>query len=402
MSLNKLICNKDFRIFLFGQGVLCIGNSFGFIALTTMLVKLTGSGLNSIVGMMVSQIPSLVLAPIAGYMGDRFNIKYFSFGVDLLRSLVILLFIGNNNINIVYGIMFILSTIDSFASPVKRKLLACVIDEKDIMSANSLISGVGGIVFIFCPVIAGLIINRMGTDIIFYIYSLLFVASAVSFTLIRTKVSKSSTKRSFSGGIKDAYNYFSNSPSIKDTIIISAVLCAATTAIGTAFYPFAFDTMKVSEQNWGVIISVYNGTNLIATMISIYFNKKLNRRMDLYIIISIFVTSVLWMFYCVFNDFKSVLLIQFMEGTVLGLCGILLSTKIFSATKKIYMARVLSFGDIINNTLRIAVTAITYILLRYFSEKYIFMLGSTVLLIFVFVYCFSRISCRLLAKNRIR
>jgi MFS family permease len=389
-NLNTLFKNRSFILILLGHGISNLGDAFQFIAATTMLVKVTGSGLSAIIGIILSQLPSLLLSPFAGYLGDRFKAKYVCVVIDVLRSGTALLFIGNNSSEKLYSLLFLLSMMDIIYNPAKRKLIICVVRESDLLFTNSLIMGISGVGFLIGPVAAGFAVVKLGTDIAFYVNSFSYVLSAVLIFLIKNRNIHDNTNRlkmnKFGGvvsDIKSGFKYFISTPQIKNLIILSTVICSTGASINIAFFPFVFDTLKITEKQWGLMISVFNGTNFLAMFLAFLLNKKINKRMEIYIIISVITISWIWFFYSITEKLNFILMLQFFEGTILAFCSILIGTKIQSLINKNYMARVMSIGDVINNTGRIIGVFLAYLLLGRFAESSVFLLNSILLFLFV-------------------
>ena len=392
-NFKSLIKNKSFVMILLGQGFSNIGDAFQFIASTTMLVKVTGSGLSAIIGIILSQLPSFLLSPFAGYLGDRFRAKNLCVIMDLLKSFVVLLFIGNNSSEKLYFLLFVLSIVDIVYSPAKRKLIICIVREKELLFTNSLITGVSGLAFLIGPVIAGWAVMKFSTDIAFFANCFLHILSTVLLLFIKSKnihdsnASKNIKINKFDGviaDIKGGFKYFKSVPEIKNLLILSTVICSTGASINIAFFPFAFDTLRITEKQWGLMISIFNGTNFLAMLLAFVLNKKINKRMNIYIIISAIAISWIWFFYSITEKLNIILMLQFFEGTILAFCSILIGTRLQSVIKKSYMARVMSIGDIINNAGRIIGVSLAYILLGSYAESSVFLLNSILLFLFVF------------------
>lgn len=392
-NLKSLIKNKSFIMILLGQGISNIGDAFQFIASTTMLVKVTGSGLSAIIGIILSQLPCLLLSPFAGYLGDKFKSKYVCLIMDALRSGIALLFIGNRSSEKLYALLLVLSIVDIFYNPAKRKLIICVVRERELLFTNSLIMGISGIAFLIGPVAAGLAVVKLGTDIAFYVNSFSYVFSALLILFIKNKNIHDNNaikrvKTNKPGGviadIKNGFKYFKSVPQIKNLIFLSTVICSTGASINIAFFPFVFDTLKITERQWGLMISIFNGTNFLAMLLAFLLNKKIDKRMDIYIIISSIAISWIWFFYSITEKLYNILMLQFFEGTILAFCSILIGTRLQSEINKNYMARVMSIGDVINNAGRIIGVFVAYLLLGSFAESSVFLLNAILLFLFVF------------------
>src|SRR4051794_11096532 len=71
--LLRAFAHRNFRLFFFGQGVSLIGTWMQQVAVAWLVFLLTGSPLWLGLVAFAGQIPSLVAAPVAGVLVDRWN-----------------------------------------------------------------------------------------------------------------------------------------------------------------------------------------------------------------------------------------------------------------------------------------------------------------------------------------
>ncbi len=388
--IKTLLGNRSFVLFMLGQGVSNFGDAVHFIAMTILLVNLTGSGQSAIFGIICSQVPSIILSPFAGYLGDRFNEKNLCIAVDLLRGFVVIMFVGNYNIIEVYILIIILSITDILYGPARKKIIVNIINDRELLVGNSLIMGISGVAYLIGPFLSSILIGLWGPDIAFFINSISYLFSAMTVLFVRTRahglsapVKGRTAFKNIFAGIKDGLRYFNGSRSIKEYMILCAFISAAGVSVNIAFFPFAFDVLRVTDKGWGLMMSVFYGTNLLAMFISIFLIKLLNKSMLPFVFGSLIITSIIWFNYGVVSDLYIVLLLQFVEGTLLSFIGILLGTKLQIIIDEAYMARVMSIGDIIGNVFKIFSVGATCLILKVFSEKHIFYMNSIILFAFI-------------------
>ena len=88
--LQKLFINRDYGLLFMGRLVSQVGDGILYFALTWLVLDLTGSG--TVLGtlLLVSSIPGVVLAPLAGVLADMWNRKSIVVITDIVRGLVLL------------------------------------------------------------------------------------------------------------------------------------------------------------------------------------------------------------------------------------------------------------------------------------------------------------------------
>src|SRR5258708_29540245 len=91
--VNLLRDNRNYRNTWIGQVVSEIGDHFNNVAVFSLAVATTRSGL-VVSGVMLSRaIPAMLAGPLAGVVLDRFDRKRIMIASDLIRAVVAMLFI---------------------------------------------------------------------------------------------------------------------------------------------------------------------------------------------------------------------------------------------------------------------------------------------------------------------
>lgn len=382
-SLDRIKCNKSFAFFLIGQVISDLAEAFNFIAITSLLIQITSSGKSASFVVMCTPISSFIFSPIAGSLGDKFNEKYIISVINLLRGLTTLLFISNYNINTIYTFMLILASFEVLYNPSRKKMLLNLLGYRDIMIGNSLMLGMSGLVFIIGPVAAGLIIEVFKIKTIFLTTSILYCLATIILFSIENKSYKINKKMGLKPSLYkdfgDGYEYYKSQSSIRKLIFFSTLINLLIASVNTAFYPFAFDYLKVTSKEWGIMMSVFYGTNLLAMIISICLSKMINKMDTLFSYFTIIIVSAVWFFYSLANKLIIVIMLQFIEGLFVSLLSIALSTNLQLKTRRDYTARIIGINDIFNNIGKLISIIFTYFILRFKSPQVIFLLNFAII-----------------------
>src|SRR5947208_7809673 len=86
--------NRNYRCTWMGQVVSEIGDYFNNIAVFSLVMQTSGSGLVVSGVMLARAIPAVMAGPIAGVGLDRFDRKKIMIASDLIRAVVALVFIA--------------------------------------------------------------------------------------------------------------------------------------------------------------------------------------------------------------------------------------------------------------------------------------------------------------------
>lgn len=410
-ALDTLMHDSAFVSFLLSQGISNLGDSFRFIAVTMLLLKLTGSGISTSLGLIFSILPSLVLSPFAGTVGDILPEKHLMALIDAIRGAVIILFAFNSKVEIIFLLLIVLSVLETMYSPLRRKFILRIAGRNGVLNANSLLTGFSGAAFLAGPLLAGFLTEIYGTEPAFYIAGIsLIISSGLILSIkisIKTSIKTSikihhenimqnfHRKSGFYEELVKGFNYVRNNRPVIEIVFTGIIAAFCSISMNMAFYPFSFDVLKLDAKGWSLLISVYYGTNLLAMFLSFIIGRYMKLQAWRTIYAGFAITALIWAFYGFTKNYSLVLVYQFIEGTVLAVCGILLTTLMQTTTQKGYMARVSGISDIAAGVGKLAGMVFTYAVIMVESYRSVFILNSIILLLFVLfkLFCPNPLSC---------
>lgn len=104
-----------------------------------VLIRALSSSSSAISGLMIFKIlPALFIGSIVGVFVDRFNRKKAMITVDVLRGLLVLSLPFMLNLWGIYAIAFLLESLSLFFIPAKNASIPNIVDEEEILTANSI------------------------------------------------------------------------------------------------------------------------------------------------------------------------------------------------------------------------------------------------------------------------
>ncbi|HET9682002.1 MAG TPA: MFS transporter, partial [Candidatus Limnocylindrales bacterium] len=126
---------------------------------------------------------NLLFGPIAGALVDRWDHREVMIVSDLLRAGIVLLIpiAAVTNLVLVYPLVFLVTTISIFFRPAKLAILPRMVDEDDLVPANSALSVAETFADIGGYALAGLFVALLGTQLplAFWVDAVTYVASAL-------------------------------------------------------------------------------------------------------------------------------------------------------------------------------------------------------------------------------
>src|SRR5690554_4295270 len=118
MTLNKAV-QHNIRLFLTGKLSAALGSSIYGFAIGLYILALTGSSLNFSITLLLTILPRIILAPIAGTLSDRLDRKkiiiFSDFACAVWLFIVFIVFSSiYDSIYVLYAATFILNSFNTF------------------------------------------------------------------------------------------------------------------------------------------------------------------------------------------------------------------------------------------------------------------------------------------------
>ena len=391
---------RAFSIYLAGQGIAYLGESFRFIAVTMLIFKLTGSGISAALGIALSALPGIIASPFAGVLGDRTDERRVLVLIDLARFLTVPVFLYVDNVVQIYMLLIFLSLFDVFYTPSRKKIILGMTGRNGALKANSLLTGVSGAAYLTGPLAAGFLTDSYGPAPAILIASLCCFASCLATffagivycqaaNAFSTYKVTSALRYHPMAEFREGLAYCLATPAVRALLAVGLVTGFCTISVNLAFYPYAFDVLKVTAKGWSLMITVYYGTNLIAMLLTKYLANHIKGREGKLFYTGLIIVSIIWTFYAFVTNYANVLLLQFIEGSVIAVCGILLAARFQVITERGFMARVSGTNELFSDVGKLAGMSCAVVLTGSFSFGAVFIFNSAILLLFAFSWLIS-------------
>jgi len=183
--------HRNFRLFFFGQGVSLVGTWMQGLALPWLAYRLTGSPvLLGVVGFS-GQILTLVLAPVAGVLADRWNRYRIVLAGQILATvqaaaLAVLTLMGVINIWEIIALALFGGLIRGFEIPTRQAFVVQMLeDPKDLPNAIAMNSFLVNGARLVGPSLAGILIVWVGEGMCFLVNAVSFLAVIAALLAMR-------------------------------------------------------------------------------------------------------------------------------------------------------------------------------------------------------------------------
>jgi MFS family permease len=190
-SVGRALRHRNYRLFFTGQSISLIGTWLTKVATAWLVYRLTGSAwLLGLVGF-AGQIPTFLLAPLAGVLvdrWDRYRVLLATQTLAMLQSAALAALALGGVIQVweVVALNVVQGFIDAFDMPVRQAMVVRMVDDRaDLPNAIALNSSMVNAARLIGPAIAGVLIAAVGEGWCFFIDAFSYFAVIVSVLLMR-------------------------------------------------------------------------------------------------------------------------------------------------------------------------------------------------------------------------
>lgn len=230
-GIARALRHRNFRLFFSGQSVSLIGTWITRIATSWLVYRLTHSALLlGLVGF-CGQIPTLVLAPMAGVLVDRWDrhrILVWTQVLSAVQSLALAVLALSDTITIgwILWLQVAQGLINAFDTPARQAFVVHMVeDREDLPNAIALNSTMVNGSRIIGPSIGGLIIAAVGEGWCFMIDAVSYIAVIVSLLAMRLPAFP---RRAHGGAMLDelrtGFRYVSRFAPVRTALLLLALV----------------------------------------------------------------------------------------------------------------------------------------------------------------------------------
>src|SRR5881296_1264918 len=181
--------HRNFRLFFGGQLTSLVGTWMQTVAQSWLVYRLTGSAtLLGVVGF-ASQIPILVLAPIAGAVADTYPRRRSMLAIQtaamlLAFPLAALTLLNRIQVWHILVLAVLLGFVNAFDIPVRQSFVAELVGREDLVNAIALNSSMMNGARIIGPAVAGIVVATIGEGWCFLLNGLSYLAVIIGLLFI--------------------------------------------------------------------------------------------------------------------------------------------------------------------------------------------------------------------------
>ncbi|MGH7589869.1 MAG: MFS transporter, partial [Gemmatimonadales bacterium] len=230
-NLGRALRHRNYRLFFGGQGTSLAGTWITRIATSWLVYRLTGSALLLGVVGFAGQIPTLVLAPFAGVLVDRWDkhrILVITQVLSMLQSLALAVLAIPHLITVgdIVALQLCQGVINAFDTPARQSFLVQMIEDRaDLPNAIALNSTMVNASRIVGPSIGGVLIALVGEGWCFMFDAVSYIAVIWSLKAMRlVKLKREPTGTSLLEEMREGLAYVSGFPPARAVLLLIALV----------------------------------------------------------------------------------------------------------------------------------------------------------------------------------
>jgi MFS family permease len=265
--------NRNFRLFFIGQTISNTGNWLTNVALTLLVLKLTGSGL--VVGIFAAcqYGPILFLSAWAGAIADRSDKRKMLFWTQSLEmaqsvGLAVLAFMRHPPILGLAALAVAGGVVLAFDNPLRRSFVTEMVTEQDLPNAVVLYSTIVNGSRIFGPALAGLLIVTLGYGWCFSIDAATYIAVIFCIFIMRTnELHRQPPKPKSKGEIREGLRYVISQPSLLVSFIMLAVIGTLSYNFSVTLPLFVVRSLHSTDGVFTILYSVFSLGAVVSALV---------------------------------------------------------------------------------------------------------------------------------------
>jgi len=228
--LLRALRHRNYRLFFSGQSVSLIGTWMTRVATAWLVYRLTHDAQLLGIAAFAGQIPTFLVAPVAGVLIDRWNrhrVLVVTQILSTVQSGLLALFALTDTITIglIIGLNVMQGLINAFDTPARQAFMVEMIEDRaDLSNAIALNSSMVNMARLVGPSVAGLLIAAFGEGWCFLIDACSYVAVIASLLAMRVQARpRPRASHDITAELAEGLRYVAGSPPIRSVLLLLAL-----------------------------------------------------------------------------------------------------------------------------------------------------------------------------------
>ncbi|MEW6252569.1 MAG: MFS transporter [Planctomycetota bacterium] len=256
----RALKSRNYRLFFAGQSLSLTGTWMQRIALSWLVYRLTGSpwllGLVACAG----QLPTFLVAPFAGVLTDRWNLRRLVVATQALAMVQALLLAMLTLTHVItvwhlLALSVVLGLINAFDLPARQTFVVHIVEPDDLPNAIALNSALVNAARLVGPALAGLLISLVGEGWCFMLNGLSYVGVLAALLAMRIAPRPVGPHSGDSlHGLRQGFVYAYQHVPIRSILLLLAVVSLVGVPYAVLMPIFAREILGGTERTLGILM----------------------------------------------------------------------------------------------------------------------------------------------------
>lgn len=253
--LSLLRSRSEFRRIFLAHSVSRAGDAFNTVALVVLVFQLTGSGRGVAATVAFEVAPVLLFGPVAGVVADRFSRRRVMITADVIRAgLVSVLVVSHSMVATAFAVAFGLSSATLLFNPAAASLVPEVVDEDELVAANSALWTTAVASQIVLAPLAGAVIAAFGVGAAFAVNAASYLLSAVFLARLRAGRDPADLSAAGWAAAREGIAAVRSHPLLARLAVVQVLASLSAGATSGLLVLLAADELGVGPSGFGVLL----------------------------------------------------------------------------------------------------------------------------------------------------
>ncbi|MBS5971268.1 MFS transporter [Finegoldia sp. BIOML-A2] len=354
-----MIKDKNFKNLFIANIISSAGDVFQDFAIMWYVLNRTNSTIWASLSLVLNFLPKIIFGTYAGVLADSKNKKNIIIKADILNGIFCILLmisvIENLAIPYILIITFIMSSLDIITQTSEMSFLPELINEDNLLRANSFMNGTESMVSIVGPGLAGLLYALMGAKYLFLFNGVSFFVACIFMKMIKyTFINKKNESLGVEGLSKQKSDYLQGFKEIFRDSNLRTFCIFGGGIINFFISPTTIYISKyILNQNisQGILFGMLTSAIALGTLLSSLFLSNFKKEVDekKIIVLGFFGEAITMFMFAKFSNYVYNLICIILLGFSMGVIGINLQTYIQRVVSLEVLGRSMSTIMLVSN-----------------------------------------------------
>ncbi|NPA91404.1 MAG: MFS transporter [Chloroflexi bacterium] len=343
---RDVLRRAPFRRLWLGQVISRFGDGFYWLAIMLGVSQLTGGSIRAIgLVSILFLLPQIPIGLLGGPMVDRLNRRQVMLVSDVVRvftTLACVLAYLQGSVLLLYAMALIQSVISGLFVPAKNAIIPQLVEERDLLVANTLDMTTQVAAMIFGPALAGITIERWGIPAGFVVDALTFLLSALFIWRMGAVPTLGDGRVSFAAAWQDlveGVRFAVFTPKIRHVTLVVSVLFLGLGAVNVIWLPYLQRIFHVGPQKVG-LVDAFQGLGMLLGTAAMGHAWVRTRSPEMLLVGGLFIVSNMFIALGLAPAYEFILVATFILGIPVPAAQASFSTIVQRATPPELMGRV--------------------------------------------------------------